>query len=263
MVKWALKVSLSHVGDFLGTFSHSFYDTDQFRIYAPDVRHGDLRITIEGPGEVFFHCSNRQSDAFNVYYVCAAPGEYLITIKYGEEHVPGSPFKSVIRPPNEDLSQLTIRGVDNERPVVNQPCLWVLNTNGMRGRVHARVIAPSGDEEICALQQTREGFGIRFIPAETGVHRLKVRFNGRTVPGTPVEIAVEQSNADPHKVVVSGTGLHSGETGKYSERWTAEYLCTRFSHFRRKMCIPGRQSQRWCGSGLHAHRWTIQNKSEF
>jgi len=190
---------------------------NEFKVHAANVHSGGLGITIDGPGAAFFYCSERQNGTFSVFYVCPEPGQYQITIKYNEEHIPGSPFHTSIIFPTDYLERLTIHGPDSSRVEVNKPYTLTVNTHGLRGRLDARVITPSGTRETCLIEEINGDFLIRTVPKENGLHRVYLKFNGQNVPATPISVYVRQTGSDATQVVATGDGLYSGETGQRCE----------------------------------------------
>ena len=148
-------------------------------------------------------------------FVCPEAGEYQISIKFNDQHIPESPFNVSIVPPFGDSKKLTIHSLKTKGLEVNKPLTFTVNVNGARGRLDARAIAPSGAEETCTVQEMAEdNYAIRFVPKENGIHWIHVRFNGRDIPESPFRIVVGQSNADPGRVAASGSGLLKGDIGR-------------------------------------------------
>lgn len=57
---------------------------------------GALAVTIDGPSKVKMDCQE-YPEGYKVNYTPMAPGNYLISIKYGGPyHIVGSPFKAKI-----------------------------------------------------------------------------------------------------------------------------------------------------------------------
>lgn len=66
----------------------------EFIINNTKAGPGSLGVTIEGPSKVKMECQECP-EGFKVHYTPMAPGNYIITIKYGgPNHISGSPFKA-------------------------------------------------------------------------------------------------------------------------------------------------------------------------
>ncbi|CAF2157131.1 unnamed protein product [Rotaria magnacalcarata] len=192
--------------------------TNEFNIYTREAGAGGLAIAVEGPAKAEIDFFDRKDGSCGVEYSCPEPGEYQISIKFNDEHIPDSPFNVAIVPPFGDAKRLTIHSLKTKGLDVNRQYTFSVNFNGARGHVDARITAPSGMEEPCVVQEMSDDhYAIRFIPKENGVHWIHVRFNGRDIPDSPFRIVVGQANADPGRVFASGSGLRQGETGQPCE----------------------------------------------
>lgn len=68
----------------------------EFIINNTKAGPGSLAVTIEGPSKVKMECQECP-EGFKVHYTPMAPGNYVITIKYGgPNHITGSPFKAKV-----------------------------------------------------------------------------------------------------------------------------------------------------------------------
>ena len=194
-------------------FFHTYLD--EFNIYTREAGAGGLAIAIEGPSKAEIDFFDRKDGSCGVSYACPEAGEYQISIKFNDEHIPDSPFNVSVVPPFGDAKKLTIHSLKTKGLEINRQYTFTVNVNGVHGRVEARVTAPSGIEEPCTVQDMGgDHYAIQFIPKENGVHWIHVRFNGRDIPDSPFRIVVGQANADPGRVFASGSGLYQGETGK-------------------------------------------------
>lgn len=54
---------------------------------------GSLGLAIEGPSEAKMTCKDNRDGSCSVEYTPTEIGEYDVSIKYAEKHIPGSPFK--------------------------------------------------------------------------------------------------------------------------------------------------------------------------
>uniref|UniRef100_A0A3B3QSU6 Filamin C, gamma b (actin binding protein 280) n=2 Tax=Paramormyrops kingsleyae TaxID=1676925 RepID=A0A3B3QSU6_9TELE len=68
----------------------------EFVVNTSSAGTGALAVTIDGPSKVKMDCKEC-SEGYKITYIPMAPGNYLISIKYGGPyHIVGSPFKAKI-----------------------------------------------------------------------------------------------------------------------------------------------------------------------
>ena len=68
----------------------------EFIVNTSSAGPGALAVTIDGPSKVKMDC-HECPEGYKVTYTPMAPGNYLISIKYGGPyHIVGSPFKAKI-----------------------------------------------------------------------------------------------------------------------------------------------------------------------
>ena len=66
---------------------------NQFIIETRNAGTGGLGLAMEGPNEAIVQCEDNQDGSCTVDYVPTEEGDYDIAIRFGDEHIPGSPFK--------------------------------------------------------------------------------------------------------------------------------------------------------------------------
>ncbi|EPY81114.1 hypothetical protein CB1_000757022 [Camelus ferus] len=226
----------------------------EFSIWTREAGAGGLSIAVEGPSKAEIAFEDRKDGSCGVSYVVQEPGDYEVSIKFNDEHIPDSPFVVPVASLSDDARRLTVTSLQNSQwahllqvdagvtdPApycycslaeglwelvqetglkVNQPASFAVQLNGARGVIDARVHTPSGAVEECYVSELdSDKHTIRFIPHENGVHSIDVKFNGAHIPGSPFKIRVgEQSQAgDPGLVSAYGPGLEGGTTGVSSE----------------------------------------------
>lgn len=91
----------------------------------------------------------------------------------------------------------------------------VVTTGAGKGQVQVSVVSPSGKALAAAVQETGDGFAVKFTPSEAGLHKVNVMFADQSVPKSPFVVeALPQKAAtpagDPNKVKVYGPGLTEG-----------------------------------------------------
>lgn len=68
----------------------------EFLVNTCNAGSGALSVTIDGPSKVKMDCQDCP-EGYKVSYTPMAPGNYLISIKYGgPQHIVGSPFKAKV-----------------------------------------------------------------------------------------------------------------------------------------------------------------------
>lgn len=156
---WPVEKSIAPVstGEDLRARLQSCVVLDEFNIYTREAGAGGLAIAIEGPAKAEIDFYDRKDGSCGVSYVCPEPGEYQVSIKFNDEHIPDSPFTVLIGSPFGDAKKLTIHSLQGKGHSVNQPCMFTVNVNGARGRLDARVTAPSGAEDNCIVQEMGDG----------------------------------------------------------------------------------------------------------
>ncbi|XP_015274500.1 PREDICTED: filamin-C [Gekko japonicus] len=192
----------------------------EFSIWTREAGAGGLSIAVEGPSKAEIAFEDRKDGSCGVSYIVQEAGDYEVSIKFNDEHIPDSPFVVPVASLSDDAHRLTVTSLQETGLKVNQPASFAVQLNGARGVIDAKVHTPSGLVEECYVSELdSDKYAIRFIPHENGVHSIDVRFNGRHIPGSPFKIRVgEQSQAgDPGLVTAYGPGLEGGTTGVSSE----------------------------------------------
>ncbi|XP_041442540.1 filamin-C isoform X2 [Xenopus laevis] len=192
----------------------------EFSIWTREAGAGGLSIAVEGPSKAEISFEDRKDGSCGVSYIVQEAGDYEVSIKFNDEHIPDSPFVVPVASHSDDARRLTVTSLQETGIIVNQPASFAVQLNGARGVIDAKVHTPSGMVEECYVSEVdSDKYSIRFIPRENGVHSIDVKFNGRHIPGSPFKIRVgEQSQAgDPGLVTAYGHGLEGGVTGRPSE----------------------------------------------
>uniref|UniRef100_A0A3Q3J7Y0 Calponin-homology (CH) domain-containing protein n=1 Tax=Monopterus albus TaxID=43700 RepID=A0A3Q3J7Y0_MONAL len=192
----------------------------EFSIWTREAGAGGLSIAVEGPSKAEITFEDRKDGSCGVAYVVQEPGDYEVSIKFNDEHIPDSPFIVPIATLSDDARRLTITSLQERDLKVGQEASFAVQLNGARGQIDAQIHTPSGALEECYITELdSDQHAIRFIPRENGVHSIDVRFNGSHVPGSPFKFRVGEPGqaADPGMVSAFGPGLEGGNTGVASE----------------------------------------------
>lgn len=142
-----------------------------------------------------------------VTYLPTAPGEYKISVRFGDKNINGSPFFSKITGEGRKRNQISVGSCSE----VTLP--GVISDEDLRA-LNASIQTPSGLEEPCFLKRMPSGnIGISFTPREIGEHAVSVKRQGKHISNSPFKVNVcEREVGDAKKVKVSGDALTEGKT---------------------------------------------------
>ncbi|KAM4583192.1 filamin B a isoform 1-T1 [Fundulus diaphanus] len=192
----------------------------EFSIWTREAGAGGLSVAVEGPSRAEIAFDDRKDGSCGISYVAQEPGDYEISVKFNEQHIPDSPYLVPVVAPVNDARRLTVAGLQESGLKVNHPASFAVRLNGAQGKLEAKVHSPSGALEECAVTELeKDKYAIRFIPRENGVHTIDVKFNGSHIPGSPFQVRVGEpgQTGEPGLVSAYGSGLERGTTGTQSE----------------------------------------------
>uniref|UniRef100_A0A8C1FQE8 Filamin B n=1 Tax=Cyprinus carpio carpio TaxID=630221 RepID=A0A8C1FQE8_CYPCA len=192
----------------------------EFNVWTREAGAGGLSIAIEGPSRAEISFEERKDGSCGVSYVAQEPGDYEVSIKFNDEHIPDSPYLVPFSAPVDDARRLTVTSLQESGLKVNQPASFAVRLNGAKGHMDAKVHSPSGALEECVVSELEQDkYAIRFIPRENGIHVIDVKFNGTHIPGSPFQVRVGEpgQSGDAGLVTAYGPGLERGSTGNQAE----------------------------------------------
>ncbi|NXF56180.1 FLNA protein, partial [Oceanites oceanicus] len=202
------------------------FEPAHFTIDTRDAGYGGLSLSIEGPSKVDITTEELEDGTCRVSYCPTEPGNYIISVKFGDQHVPdpwGAPqihassartVGSLRVPEGRGRLRGQLGGTpwgEEEGPPGDAPLPAELSAH----EVTAVVTGPSGQEVAAQVLEGDGGaYSIRFVPAETGVHSVSVKDRGQHVPGSPFQFTVgPMGEGGAHKVRAGGPGLERAEAG--------------------------------------------------
>ncbi|XP_015175447.1 PREDICTED: filamin-A isoform X3 [Polistes dominula] len=178
-----------------------------FTISTKGAGAGGLSLAVEGPSkaEISFH--DNKDGTVSVSYLPTAPGEYKITVKFGDKHIKGSPYVAKITGEGRKRNQISVGSCSEVQLPGKVPDTDIRSLN-------ASIIAPSGLEEPCFLKKLpSDNVCVSFTPREAGSHAVSVKRMGKHIPNSPFKIEVKDREVgDAKKVKVTGAALKEGKT---------------------------------------------------
>ncbi|KAK2105079.1 hypothetical protein P7K49_014593 [Saguinus oedipus] len=212
----------------------------EFSLWTREADAGGLAIAVEGPSKAEISFEDSKDGSCSVTYVVQEPGDYKVSVKFNEEHIPDSPFIVPVASPSGDTHRLTVSSLQELGLKVNQPASFAVSLNEAKGVIDAKVHSPSGaleeyyvteiyQDTICWFEEgpqahsmalcSSDKYAVCFIPRENGVYLIDVKFNGTHIPGSTFKIQVGEPGhgGDPSLVSAYGAGLEGSVTGSPDE----------------------------------------------
>ncbi|CAJ1055137.1 filamin-A isoform X2 [Xyrichtys novacula] len=203
------------------------FEPAEFIIDTREAGYGGLSLSIEGPSKVDINTEDQEDGTCKVTYCPTEPGNYIINIKFADQHVPGSAFTVKVTGEGRMKESITRKRRAPSVANVGSQCDLSLKIPEICiADMTAQVTSPSGQiHKADIMEGENNTYCIRFVPTETGVHTVCVKYNGMHVPGSPFQFTVGPlGEGGAHKVRAGGPGLERAEAGVPAEFsiWTRE-----------------------------------------
>ncbi|XP_051961260.1 filamin-A-like isoform X2 [Xyrauchen texanus] len=203
------------------------FEPAEFIIDTRDAGYGGLSLSIEGPSKVDINTEDQEDGTCKVTYCPTEPGNYIINIKFADQHVPGSAFTVKVTGEGRMKESITRRRKAASVANVGSQCDLSLKIPEISiADMTAQVTSPSGKVHKAEIMEGEKNtYCIRFVPTEMGVHTVSVKYQGQHVPGSPFQFTVGPlGEGGAHKVRAGGPGLERAEAGVPAEFsiWTRE-----------------------------------------
>uniref|UniRef100_A0AAR2KMX2 Calponin-homology (CH) domain-containing protein n=1 Tax=Pygocentrus nattereri TaxID=42514 RepID=A0AAR2KMX2_PYGNA len=142
---------------------------------------------------------------FDIYYTAPEPGKYVITIRFGGEHIPNSPFHVV-------ATEEPVTAINGMEPVL-RPFNLVIPFTVQKGEITGEVRMPSGKTAQPHITDNKDGtVTVKYAPTEKGLHEMDIKYDGNHIPGSPLQFYVDAINSG--HVTAYGPGLSHGMVNK-------------------------------------------------
>ncbi|XP_061075781.1 filamin-A-like isoform X1 [Conger conger] len=230
----AVTISQSEIGDASrvrvsgpGLSEAHTFEPAVFLIDTREAGYGGLSLSIEGPSKVDINTEDQEDGTCKVTYCPTEPGNYIINIKFADQHVPGSAFTVKVTGEGRMKESITRRRRAASVANVGSQCDLSLKIPEISiADMTAQVTSPSGKVHNAEIMEGENNtYCIRFVPTEMGVHTVSVKCQGQHVPGSPFQFTVGPlGEGGAHKVRAGGPGLERAEAGVPAEFsiWTRE-----------------------------------------
>ncbi len=216
----------------------SVFDPNEVKVYGPGLENsnksdektdftvdmrtageGQLDVTIEGPQNTPITVKDQANNVVKCEYTPETPGDYIINVKYGDIHVPNSPFSVNVRP-STDPNAVKAYGPGLESGLKTDTWaeFFVDYTNAGDGEPQVIVNGPGGGENV-EEEQVDDGlrkYRYYIDPDEAGNYNIDITYADNAIPESPFTVHVDYKT-DPSRVKAYGPGLEGGNIAEWTE----------------------------------------------
>lgn len=183
---------------------------------------GALAVSVEGAHRSDLEMKNTSPTEYTLQYKPHEPGIHLLNVKFGDDHVTGSPFMVNVGGQPSGRSRETVTRQIQEAELVSpgQKCDLQLRIPGTQPLdMEALLTSPSGKSDACEVRDTAGHiYDIRFVPEEDGLHHVSIKYKGIHITGSPFQYTVgKAATGGTHKVDFGGVGVDKGQVGMKNE----------------------------------------------
>ncbi|KAK3094337.1 hypothetical protein FSP39_000435 [Pinctada imbricata] len=188
-----------------------------------------------GPGELTAYCMGPNKAAYcelidnkdGTFVLRIKPlevGRHVLQVKYGGEHVNGSPFvlKVAAQP---DASKVRVTGPGVEHGILaTYQSRFIVETRGAgAGQLTVRIRGPKGGFQVEMYRDSQKDRTIlcRYDPTETGLYIISIKWSGVDVPGSPFQVNIVDTQQELEQVLQESFSHSSVSQRSYSQ-WRQE-----------------------------------------
>ncbi|XP_035257864.1 filamin-C-like isoform X1 [Anguilla anguilla] len=170
---------------------------------------------VKGEAVRDFEIIDNHDYSYTVKYTAIQQGNMTISVSYGGNPVPKSPFNITVASAL-DLSKVKVQGLNN-KVEVGRDQEFSIDTRGAggQGQLDVKITSPSRRPIPCKLESDAASgtHSVKYIPPEEGQYTVDISYDGNPVPGSPFSVEGVMP-PDPTKVRAYGPGLKGGIVGK-------------------------------------------------
>ena len=177
-----------------------------FRVYTKGAGKGECSVHIRGKsGSVPVETKVIEDGVTEFSYLPKENGEYVVTVKFGGDQIPGSRFHVNVEPPT-DASKCVASGPGLEPTGVrvNIPTVFQVRTKDAgHGDLQVNIRDPDGNPLPLDTTTAPYTFDYSYVATKPGNYVADIKFGGKDVPGSPFQVSV----TDTSKVTITGAGM--------------------------------------------------------
>lgn len=185
-----------------------------FTVNSRNAGPGALSVFIRGPdgNKLKANVFARGLNVFDVHYFPSQTGRHVIAVKWGKQHIPGSPFH-ILCSSQDAVSKFTIWKPSSKVPL-GTPIEFTVEDGRPEKEedeedcitVHAKAHRNDVIIEGSAQRDMDDNFVCELLPPKPGRYSVSVLWRGEHLPGSPFKVIVP-APPRPEKVRLWGRGL--------------------------------------------------------
>lgn len=192
------------------------------QINIADAGYGSLGVSVEGAHRSDLELKSTNPNEYVLQYKPHEPGVYQLNIKFGDDHITGSPFLvSVGGEKSGRIRETVVKDVQQvQASFPKEECHLELKIPGTDPLdMEATLTSPSGKTDCCEIRGMGDNLcSLRFTPTEEGVNTISLKYKGLHFAGSPFQYTVGKNPCGGcHKVEFGGPGVEQGEVESKNE----------------------------------------------
>lgn len=211
------KVTVSGEGLTGGIAGRSLNVTIDTRKAGP----GELTASCMGPNKAAYcELEDNRDGTFELRIKPQEIGRHVLQVKYGGEHVQGSPFIIKVSAP-PDASKVRVTGPGVEHGILAKfQSKFIVETKGAgAGQLTVRVRGPKGSFRVEMKRDSQRDRTIlcQYYPTEIGDYHISVKWSSVDVPGSPFLVHIVDTMAELEEVMRSSMSGRQPTARSYDE----------------------------------------------
>ncbi|KAM3849983.1 filamin-B-like, partial [Diretmus argenteus] len=200
-----------------------------FRVDTRNAGSGDLKVLVKGPkGEELVKQTANQDGVFSYEYHPNSPGKYTVSITWGGQHIPKSPFEVAVGP-EAGPQKIRAWGPGLEGGIVGKSANFVVESVGTDVGVLGFAIEGPSQAKIECDDQNDGSCDVCYWPMEAGEYAVHVTCDDEDIEQSPfmAVIVPDDQTSNPDQVrppsllrwlsyILSGTGCLVNQPAEFT-----------------------------------------------
>ena len=188
----------------------------RFKLHCEEVGDGTLNLAIKPPSAATIKVSDVGDSSYQVEILPKEEGHHELSVKYGGNHLAGSPFNITINK-RGDASKCHMISSDVEHTDDDKDhVIFIVSTaDAGDGKVTSYVENPkSGERTDVQIDKIEEDkYKVHFDLGDAAEYSLVIKYDGQNIEGSPFKLLFAEQS-DPNLCKAEGNGLSFSQIGK-------------------------------------------------